>query len=113
MRETEAPVLAASYFDGTHGRAQPVELQRVDKDLLLRGDGFERRIPAGELQWPEPGRHGVRVLHLARGGAIQCADGAAWDAMSSACRSAGEEPTMVRDLSAVSSRFRSRFSATS
>ena len=92
MRETEAPVLAASYFDGTHGRAQPVELQRVDEDLLLRGDGLERRIPAGELQWPEPGRHGARVLHLARGGAIQCADGAAWDAWA---RASGHRPGLA------------------
>ncbi len=92
MRETEAPILAASYFDGTHAGEQPVELQWTGKDLLLRGPGFERRVPAGELQWPEPSRHGMRVLHLARGGAIQCADGAAWDAWA---RASGHRPGLA------------------
>ena len=84
MHETESPVLAASYFDGTHAGERPVELQLIGRDLLLRGDGFERRVPAAELQWPEPSRHGVRVLHLSRGGAVQCADGPAWDAWAHA-----------------------------
>ncbi len=92
MRDTDAPLLAASYFDGTHAGAQPVTLQMVDQDLLLRGDGFERRVPAAELQWPEPSRHGMRVLHLARGGAIQCADGAAWDAWT---RASGRTPGLA------------------
>ena len=84
MPDNEAPVLAASYFDGTHAGERPVKLQLVGKDLLLRGDGFERRVPATELQWPDPSRHGMRVLHLARGGAVQCADGPAWDAWAHA-----------------------------
>ncbi len=92
MRETDAPVLEARYFDGTHASEHPVTVQLVGQDLLVRGDGFERRVPASDVQWPEPTRHGPRVLHMASGGAVHCADGAAWDAW---CRASGRAPGLV------------------
>lgn len=93
MHDRAARTLAATYFDGQRGieHAVRLSLQR-DKDLLIRGDGFERRVPASQLQWPEPHRHGMRVLHLARGGSVQCADAAAWDDW---CRASGQRPGLV------------------
>lgn len=89
------PAPAADYFDGMHAGARPVTLHMEGGDLLLRGEGFEHRVPAAELDWPEPTRHGMRVLHLARGGSVQCTDSAAWDAW---CRANGRGPGWVARL---------------
>ena len=72
----------ATYFDGQSARAQPVALDLHGNRLRLRGDGVEREIALTDVSWPERTRHGVRVAHFRDGGAVQCADAAAWDAWS-------------------------------
>ena len=75
----QGSTLVASYFDGQTAKAQAVLLRMVDGDLLVSGDGVERRVNAADVQWPERTRHGVRVAHFANGGSVQCSDAQAWD----------------------------------
>ena len=75
----QGSTLVASYFDGQTAKAQAVLLRMVDGDLLVSGDGVERRVNAADVQWPERTRHGVRVAHFANGGSVRCSDAQAWD----------------------------------
>lgn len=84
--------LAATCFDGTHALECQVTLRLVGGDLHAAGDGITRVVAAADLQWPEPNRHGTRVLHFAQGGSVQCADSAAWDAW---CLANGRSPGLV------------------
>lgn len=74
-----AATLAARYFDGRSARAQAVQLQVVQDQLVIRGDGQVRHVPVHEVVWPERTRHGRRVADLPGGGSVQCDDAAAWD----------------------------------
>lgn len=77
-----APVgsIEADYFDGRSARAHAVRLSIDGDQLLIAGDGVERRLPMRQVQWPERTRHGVRLAHLAGGGSLHGRDAAAWDA---------------------------------
>ena len=92
MESTPAHVLAASYFDGTHSRAHAVTLQLDGGQLHITGEGIQRVVALGDVQWPERTRHGMRVAHFKGGGAVQSADAAAWDAWS---RSQGRHDSLV------------------
>ena len=82
----------ASYFDGTHSRAHTVTL-RLDGGLLrITGEGIERAVAMGDVQWPERTRHGMRVAHLRGGGTVQSADTPAWDRWSTGC---GRQESLV------------------
>lgn len=84
--------LAATCFDGSHALERHVTLRLVNGDLHVCGDGIERVVAADDLQWPEPNRHGIRVLHFVHGGSVQCADSAVWDAW---CLANGRSPGLV------------------
>jgi predicted Zn-dependent protease len=72
--------LAVQYFDGVSARPRDAEIVVRNGALsLLADDDVERRIPLRTVQWPERQRHGARVVHLADGGALHCADPAAFD----------------------------------
>jgi len=89
----DAPTaLAGTCFDGTHAIERPVTLRLVGGDLHVSGDGIDRVVAAADLRWPEPTRHGARVLHFVQGGSVQCADSAAWDAW---CTANGRAPGLV------------------
>jgi Zn-dependent protease with chaperone function len=76
----EGPSLhGAIYFDGTSAMARAVSLQLRGDALELNGAGTTRSVPVAGLHWPERTRHGMRVLHLPDGGAVQCDDARAWD----------------------------------
>jgi Zn-dependent protease with chaperone function len=88
--------LAATYFDGRSARAQPVTLrlhgEGRQRSLHIQGDGVELDVPVHQVQWPERTRHGQRLAHLARGGHVQCENGAAWDAW---VQSQGQHESLV------------------
>jgi predicted Zn-dependent protease len=84
--------LAATCFDGSHAAERQVTLRLVGGDLQVCGDGIDRVVAAADLQWPEPDRHGIRVLHFVQGGSVQCSDSAAWDAW---CLANGRSPGLV------------------
>lgn len=91
--ETRAPVaLPAVYFDGVHGKGHAVTLYLNVAGLRIVGDGLDRTVALNAVQWPERTRHGMRIAHLEAGGAVQCADSAAWDDWSHA---AGLRDTLV------------------
>lgn len=92
MESTPAHVLAVSYFDGTHSRAHAVTLQLDGGQLHITGEGIQRVVALGDVQWPERTRHGMRAAHFKGGGAVQSADAAAWDAWS---RSQGRHDSLV------------------
>jgi Zn-dependent protease with chaperone function len=71
--------ISAIYFDGQSSRAQAVELQLVDKELHVKGDGVNLVFPATSVQWPERTRHGTRVAHFKNGASVQCKQAQAWD----------------------------------
>lgn len=74
--------IAAEYFDGQHAQAHPVRLRISAGSLHIEGNAVTRAVPLAQVQWPERTRHGMRMLHLAGGGTIQCRAGAAWDQWS-------------------------------
>jgi Zn-dependent protease with chaperone function len=86
--------LPATYFDGRQARAHPVTLHLADGMLHIRGDGIDHRLPLYSVRWPERTRHGVRIAQLEDGGALHCADGAAWDAWHQ--HSHPRDPLVVR-----------------
>lgn len=80
MHEDSGSVsLAVEYFDGHQARAQPVRLRLAGRRLHIEGEGVSREVDIGRIDWPERQRHGPRVAHLQEGGALHCADSAAWD----------------------------------
>ncbi len=95
MPETASAALAATYFDGAQARERAVTLRLLHGDLHVQGDGVARVVPGAELQWPEPHRHGMRVMHFALGGSVHCADSAAWDRW---CGAIGHAPSPVARL---------------
>ncbi|HYW58776.1 MAG TPA: M48 family metallopeptidase [Polaromonas sp.] len=94
MDATRSPQLNANYFDGVSARAHPVTLE-LDKDALnISGEGVNRVVTLGDVQWPERTRHGMRVAHFRTGGSVQCANPVAWDEW---CAASGQrEPLVVR-----------------
>lgn len=77
--------VAADYFDGRSAASHAVRVTRENDALRIAGNGVNRLVPLRDLQWPERTRHGPRIAHLKSGGALQCADAAAWDALAAAC----------------------------
>lgn len=77
---TDAPRLAADWFDGRSARARPVEVW-LDGKTLHYG---EHSAPLSGLTWPERQRHGQRQILLPGGGLLSFADAAAFDAWSQA-----------------------------
>ncbi len=74
--------LAVDYFDGRSARAQPVRIRIDGSELHVTADAgsaFELRLPLREVTWPERTRHGARIAHLRRGGALQARDPSRWD----------------------------------
>lgn len=72
--------LASQYFDGLRPTAHAVRLRIDGPDLVIEGDGFTRRVPRRQVQWPERQRHGTRLAYLPQQGLISHADGPSWDA---------------------------------
>lgn len=95
MQTSQAPVLSASYFDGSSARARAVTLQVAGDQLLVHGEGFHRSVLLRKVQWPERTRYGQRVAHFTEGGSVQCADAAAWDDWS---RRSGRGDSLVVTL---------------
>ena len=81
---SDAATLRAEHFDGVSARARPVRLQVEGRHLRIAGESGSTRVPLSQVQWPERQRDGTRVAHLADGGSLHCADGAAWDAWAAA-----------------------------
>ncbi len=77
--QASTALLGARYYDGRSARAQPVQLQLAQGQLVIRGDGVLRQVPVAEVTWPERTRHGRRVADLPGGGSVQCDDARAWD----------------------------------
>lgn len=71
--------LAVDYFDGEQARARPARLRLLGRTLHIEGAGVSRAVDIDRIDWPERQRHGQRVAHLQEGGALHCADRAAWD----------------------------------
>lgn len=84
--------LAVDFFDGRTAKAHAVRMHVSGGTLYLRGDGVARGVPLADVQWPERTERGRRVAHLADGGALHGADGAAWDAWA---RASGLRETRV------------------
>lgn len=73
-------LLTVDYFDGVSARAQTVTLSMRSGQLHLWGDGVDRLVALGEVQWAERSRHGARVAHFTSGGMVHCNDAPLWDA---------------------------------
>lgn len=86
--------LVSEYFDGQSPTAHAVRLRIDGPDLVIEGDGFTRRVPHRQVQWPERQRHGTRLAYLPRQGLISHADGPSWDAWTQA--HGLREPWLVR-----------------
>jgi len=72
-------------FDGRSAAGRGVRLQVTGGELVATADdGAVHRWPLAEVRWPERTRHGQRVLHVASGEWLQCADLAAFDAWAAA-----------------------------
>ncbi|HEX7439190.1 MAG TPA: M48 family metallopeptidase [Caldimonas sp.] len=80
MTEEASTVLeGVDYFDGLSAHAHRVTLRLAGRSLVISGAGIERSVPVRGVRWPERTRHGARSAHLAEGGSLHCANGAAWD----------------------------------
>lgn len=81
--DTSAPTpsqgLTVRYFDGRSSRPREVFALLEEGRLHLKGQGVDRTIEAGRVQWPERTRRGPRIALLPDGGSLQSDDGAAWD----------------------------------
>lgn len=73
------PPLNADYFDGLSAQARPVRLSRQGAELVIDGDGLQRRVPWRRVSWPERSRHGQRQAYLPDHGLLVAGDAAAWD----------------------------------
>ncbi|HEY9108710.1 MAG TPA: M48 family metallopeptidase [Roseateles sp.] len=73
---SEAPRLAADWFDGRSARARPVEVW-LDGTMLHYG---EHSAPLARVTWPERQRHGQRQVLLPEGGMLSFADAGSFDA---------------------------------
>jgi Zn-dependent protease with chaperone function len=80
--------ITADWFDGRHGRAQPVEVW-LDGATLHYGD---RSAQLAGLAWPERFDHGRRQILLPEAGLLAFADAMAFDAWAQA---SGREPSRV------------------
>lgn len=86
---SEAPGLAADYFDGRSARPRRVRLIVQAGRLQLfdaAADPAEplRSLPVRDVRWPERTRHGARIAHLANGGELHALSTADWDAFVAA-----------------------------
>jgi len=83
----------ALLFDGRSTRAQPVRLH-IDGDALVATPEADpaaegqaappHRWPLRDVRWPERTRHGQRVMQLADGARLHCAQVSAFDAWAAA-----------------------------
>lgn len=72
--------LAASFFDGIEGRAQPAQVWVAAGQLRWTVDGgAPRSVPLRAAVWPERQRHGQRQVQLPDGGVLGFDDAAAFD----------------------------------
>jgi Zn-dependent protease with chaperone function len=78
------PELDAEFLDGRSARALPVRVSLHAGELLIRGDGVERREPLARVRWPERQRHGARRIVFDDGATLRCTDAAAFDAFARA-----------------------------
>jgi Zn-dependent protease with chaperone function len=79
-----AETLASTYYDGHQPIARPVLLRIAGDELLIEGEGVNRRVPRREVRWPERQRHGARLAYLPGQGLVSHADGPGWDAWAQA-----------------------------
>lgn len=80
-----APRLAADHFDGSSGRAHPVQAWLHAGRLHWAGpEQPARDVPVRSAVWPERQRHGQRQVQLPDGGLLVFADAAAFDAWAAA-----------------------------
>lgn len=91
--DPEAGVIRADFYDGRRAVATPVRLHfDAQGRLRIEGEGVSRTVDPAGLAWPEPQRHGPRLLHLPDGAQVHCPDGLAWDRWS---RDHGARPGLV------------------
>ena len=76
----EDQALASTYYDGCRPVARQVLLRIDAGELLIEGEDFTRRVPCGEVRWPERQRHGARLAYLPGQGLVSHDDGPGWDA---------------------------------
>ena len=80
-----APTVAAEYFDGLSGRAQPVWVWVEAGRLHWAAAGAApSQVAASSAVWPERQRHGQRHLQLPDGGVLVFAQAPAYDAWARA-----------------------------
>jgi Zn-dependent protease with chaperone function len=77
---TQAPRLAADWFDGRSARPTAVEVWLDDGRLHFGAQS----APLAGLTWPERQRHGQRQILLPGGGLLSFGDAAAFDAWAAA-----------------------------
>ncbi|MFC5300241.1 M48 family metallopeptidase [Azospira restricta] len=70
-------MLAATYYDGSSTRRHPVGLEVRDGHLLIDGNGVQRRIPVGEVDFGEAVEGAPRSISLPGGGCCEVHDNAA------------------------------------
>lgn len=81
----EPPRLAADYFDGISGRANPVAVWLDAGQLHWAAEGSPpRAVAVSNAVWPERQRHGQRHVQLPDGGVLVFADAPAFDTWASA-----------------------------
>lgn len=70
--------IAARYFDGVSARAHSVRLTVSADELIIAGDGVERRVPLAKLRVSEPLQHAPRIVTLPDESFCEIADSAAF-----------------------------------
>lgn len=76
--------LAAVYYDGQTSKRTAVEVE-VDANaqhIFVRAEALNKTISLDQIIWPEPHRHGPRLLRFLDGSYCEFSDGAAFDQWS-------------------------------
>ena len=72
--------LTAFYFDGQTSKRTAVQLTASAQGVLVQAEGLHKAVPLDQIIWPEPRRHGARLLRFSDGSYCEFPDGTAFEA---------------------------------
>ncbi len=84
MSTTPPAPLEVDWFDGRSARPRPA-LAFIEADALVvedRATGERQHHPLASVRWPQPDRHGARILTLPDGGSLHCREPGAWTVLA-------------------------------